>query len=73
MTIVLIHIVHTQMQSLQTMKECVLIDIPIIKSLDPSYYIVFPGSNHDNILFSVQERNIKNQMLYGSSTTQIKI
>lgn len=72
MTAVLIYLVHTQRQSLQTMKESVLIDIPVIKSLEPSYRIVFPGSDHD-VLFSGQERNINNQKLYGSSTTQIKI
>lgn len=55
------------------MKESVLTDIPVIKSLEPSYHIVFPGFNHNDILFSVRERIINNQKLYGSSTTQIKI
>lgn len=69
-----VYIVHTQWQSLQSMKESVLIDTPVIKSLGASYHIVFPGSSQDDSLFfSVRERNINNQKLYGSSTTQIKI
>lgn len=64
---------HIQRKSLQTGKENVLIDTPVIKSLGASYHIVFPGSSQDDRLFSVQERNINIQKLYGSSTTQIKI
>lgn len=46
-----VYIVHTQGQSLQSMKGSVLIDTPVIKSLGASYHIVFPGSSQDDSLF----------------------
>lgn len=46
-----VYFVHTQGQSLQSMKGSVLIDTPAIKSLGASYHIVFPGSSQDDSLF----------------------
>lgn len=39
------------MQCLKTMKDSVLNNIAVIKSLETSYYVVFPESNHNGILF----------------------
>lgn len=53
-----VYFVHTQGQSLQSMKGSVLIDTPAIKSLGASYHIVFPGSSQDDSLFFQSGRGI---------------
>lgn len=46
-----VYMVRTQGQSLQSTKESVLNDTPVIKTLGASYHIVFPGSSQDDSLF----------------------